>query len=467
VAGAIEMALSGFINLTVPGFTLPLNVLVIEVAVGLSVPALAAFWPIMQGTRITVREAISDYGVGNSNFGASWLDRFITGIKGLSRPLQISLRNTFRKRSRLILTLVTLTLGGMIFMTVGSVQSSLEGQVDSVLAYNQFDVQIMLEREYRTSQVEQAAYEVEGVTTVEAWATGSAVRIRADGSESDSISVTALPPTSEMVDPTMESGRWLLPEDENAVVLSQSLLADEPDIEVGDEIVLEINGKERNWVVVGFAQTTDFTGQVTAYVNQAYFAHITNGVGRISAVLIQVDPAAVASLDEMALVLEEHFESSGIRVANVVTVEFIRNFTGSFFSIIVALLLIMGVLIATVGALGLAGTMSTNVLERTREIGVMRALGASDLTILGVVLVEGVIIGLISWVIGAALAYPAGYALSTLLGIALFEAPLGYIYSASGILSWLLVVALLAGIASLLPARNASRVTVREALAYE
>ncbi|MEZ4709101.1 MAG: FtsX-like permease family protein [Caldilineaceae bacterium] len=467
IAGAIELVLSGFINLSVPGFVLPANVLWMEVAIGLLAPSLAALWPIVQGTRVTVREAISDYGVGSGQFGASWIDRILSSIKGLSQPLQLSLRNTFRKRGRLILTLITLTLGGMIFMTVGSVQRSLEGQVDKVLAYNQFDIQLILAREYRTSQVAQAAYEVENVAAVETWSSGSAVRIRADGSESETISISALPPTSQMVDPTLESGRWLLPADQNAIVLSQNVLEDEPDIALGDEIVLEILDKQRTWVVVGFAQTTDFTGAMSGYVNQEYYARITNSVGGAGTLFIKIDAESAASVSEMAAIVEAHFEASNIHVANVMTVDFIRNFTGNFFSIIVSLLLVMGVLIATVGALGLAGTMSTNVLERTREIGVMRAIGASDATILAVVLVEGVIIGLISWLVGAVLAFPTGFALSSVLGLALFQAPLGYVFSANGVFTWLLIVAVLASVASLLPARNASRVTVRAALAYE
>lgn len=467
VAGAIEIVLGGFINLSMPGFVLPTNVLLIEVGIGLLVPMLAALWPILQGTSVTVREAISDYGVGTGQIGDSFIERIISNIKGLSRPLQISLRNTFRKQGRLILTLITLTLGGMIFMTVGSVQSSLNGQVDRVLAYNQFDVQITLGREYRIAQVEQTAFEIESVKTVEAWSGGSAIRIREDGTESDSITISALPPTSEMVDPTMESGRWLLNEDQNAIVLSQNVLEDEPDIQVGSEIVLDIDEKERSWIVVGFAETTDFSGQVTGYVNQAYFSRLTNRVGTAQSLLIKIDENSAATIAEMGIIIKEHFENSNIDVVNSVTVDFIRNFTGSFFTIIVTLLLIMGILIATVGALGLAGTMSTNVLERTREIGVMRAIGASDRTILAVVLIEGIIIGLISWVIGAGLAWPVGLGLSSAIGLALFQAPLGYIFSANGVFTWLLIVAILAGVASFIPARNASRVTVREALAYE
>jgi putative ABC transport system permease protein len=127
----------------------------------------------------------------------------------------------------------------------------------------------------------------------------------------------------------------------------------------------------------------------------------------------------------------------------------------------------MGVLIASVGALGLAGAMSTNVLERTREIGVMRAIGASDGAILQIVIVEGVIIGLISWFFGASLAFPAGALLANTVGVVLFQTALPYVFSAGGLLLWLGIVVVLAVVASFLPAWRASRLTVREVLAYQ
>ncbi|MEZ4682184.1 MAG: FtsX-like permease family protein, partial [Caldilineaceae bacterium] len=189
--------------------------------------------------------------------------------------------------------------------------------------------------------------------------------------------------------------------------------------------------------------------------------------GEAGRVLITLQPNAPHTIDETAELLESHLESVGLDVARVQTVARIRAFTGNFFDIIVSLLLVMGVLIASVGALGLAGTMSTNVLERTREIGVMRAIGATDNAVLRIVMVEGVLIGLLSWLVGAALAFPAGYAMSNAVGLALFQTPLTYIFSGNGVTQWLIIVLFLAIVASYLPARNASRLTVREVLAYE
>ena len=127
----------------------------------------------------------------------------------------------------------------------------------------------------------------------------------------------------------------------------------------------------------------------------------------------------------------------------------------------------MALLVAVVGGLGLSGTMSINVMERTREIGVMRAVGANDRAILRIVLVEGVIIGLISWVLAIVVAYPIGLGLSNIVGTLFLESEMTYIYSIPGAIGWLGAVLLIALLAGTIPARGASRLSVRETLAYE
>ncbi len=110
---------------------------------------------------------------------------------------------------------------------------------------------------------------------------------------------------------------------------------------------------------------------------------------------------------------------------------------------------------------------SSRVLERTREIGVMRAVGANDGAILRIVLVEGVLIGVMSWALAAGIAYPIGKALSDVVGQELLDTPLSYTFSMSGAFGWLAAIIILAGLASFLPAFNASRLSVRQTLAYE
>lgn len=466
VTGGVLQFAGSFINITFPAFSLPISVLVIQLSVGVLVPLLAALWPVLRGAGVSVREAISDTGVGTAS--ADLLDRILAGIRGLSRPVQLSLRNTFRRRARLVLTLVMLILGGMLFMTIGSVRASLTSLIEAGLNYNNYDIQIGFGDTYRVNRIEQALMQVPGVESVETWVQGLGVRKRPDGTESNTITGIGLPADSEMVKPTLTEGRWLLPDDRNAVVVSTQLLTTDDDIEVGDSIVLEFGGQEAEWVVVGVVQVLSGPPNfIPAYINYPHFSRFIGNVERGDSTQVKIVQNSVYTPESVATVIEDTLDAQGFSVSQVFTINLIRRISGGIFDVIVYLLSAMGVLIAIVGALGLTGTMSTNVLERTREIGVMRAIGATDSAIRRIVVVEGVLIGILSWMAGAALAYPAGAAISTGVGQVLFNTSLPYTFSSTGVVTWFFIVSVLAMFASLLPARNASRLTVREVLAYE
>jgi putative ABC transport system permease protein len=113
------------------------------------------------------------------------------------------------------------------------------------------------------------------------------------------------------------------------------------------------------------------------------------------------------------------------------------------------------------------GAMSMNVLERTREIGVMRAIGTVDGYIMLLVIVEGMLIGVISWSMAVILAQPITLLLNNVVGSSILSAPLSYAFSWPGLLVWLTGVLVISALASALPAYNASRLTIRELPAYE
>jgi putative ABC transport system permease protein len=137
------------------------------------------------------------------------------------------------------------------------------------------------------------------------------------------------------------------------------------------------------------------------------------------------------------------------------------------FEMVIYLMLAMALLAAAVGGIGLMGTMSINVVERGREIGVMRSVGATSLSVAGIFVVEGMFVGALSWLIAVPASYPGALAFSTIVGNAILELPLEFKFSVDGVALWLGIVLILSAIASLWPALRATRVSVREALAYE
>lgn len=466
-AGAYAFAqfIAGLINFDVQSFTLPAGVLALEIAVGMLVPLLAALWPVISGARVTVREAMSSYGLGRGRFGRSFVDHAVERVHFVSRPVLISLRNTVRRKARLLFTLSTLVLAGAIFVAVFSVRDSLLLTLDESMAYWNYDVDINVARPYQVEQLEREALRVPGVKATEAWGFASARRLRPDDTESDTIQLIAPPADTDFLRPTLVSGRWLLPEDQNAIVLNTEVTKEEPDIRVGDDVTLSLEGRDTTWRVVGIVQGV-LAGPI-AYTNYPYFAETVREVGRASSLQVQATQHTPAFQMQVAQAVEAHLEQLGINVSSTDTSHTRRGRIGTQFNILVVFLMIMALLIAVVGALGLTGTMTINVFERAREIGVMRAIGASDAAVLQIFMIEGILIGLISWFAGSILALPISKLLSDAVGMAFMQAPLRYTFSVQGAAIWVILVVVLAATATFWPAWSATRLSVRDVLAYE
>ncbi len=456
--------IAALLNTDIRSFALPPNVLALQVAVGLIVPLLAALVPVLRGTRITIREALSDYGLRTSP-AKGLLDRIIDGIPGSSRPFLLSLRNTFRRKARLTLTLITLTLGGAIFIAVMTVRSSLLLTLDDAFRFWGYDVEVDFGRGYRTELIQQETHAVPEIIKTETWSFAGVRRVRPDGTTSDSLYINGLPAPSEVIHPSLIAGRWLLPDDENAVVINADLLKNEPDVKVGDDLVLREGVEENHWRVVGLIRSA--VSGPRLFANYAYASRLFHTAGRAEAVLVVTDAHDPASQSRVAKALQEHLKQVGLRVTYVGTTAEIRQRADFQVGIIVVFLMIMALLLALVGGLGLMGTMSLNVVERTREIGVMRAIGASDGAVLFIVIGEGVLIGALSWIAGVLVSMPLSKVLSDAVGVAFLNDQLNYTFSIDGAVIWLVFVVVLAAIASFLPARGASRLSVREVLAYE
>jgi putative ABC transport system permease protein len=268
-----------------------------------------------------------------------------------------------------------------------------------------------------------------------------------------------------MLNPRMVAGRWLLPEDDNAIVVSTNLLAEEPDLGVGSEIVLDIDDRETTWRIVGVARYAQPVS--IAYVDFDYFSRVVRNVGRANMITIAAERHDEASQLEVGEAVQTHLDSVGLDVTSYHTRSQMRAAVDVLFNIVIMFLGSMAVILTIVGGIGLTGTMSLSVLERIREIGVMRAIGASNGAVMQVVMAEGVVIGLMSWLAGTLLALPVGKVLSNAVGMTTINTPLTYTVPPMAVLLWLGLVVLVSVLASYVPAQSAAQLSVREVLAYE
>ena len=503
---------------TPPIPVVPLAV-VVQAAVALLVPIGAGMLPVLKGSRTTVQKALTSTGLTSSRGAVIAPSRHaVVALKGTviapksssrgaviapkgtaiapkstkgrrgarpcaptskrSRVLLVSLRNTFRRKGRLALTLATLTLGGAIFMAVLNTQAALDRKVEESVRYFRADVNLDFARPYRIKEVRREAESIPGVERVEVWTSASAELVAhaergahtehraVDGAVSDTIGLLAPPADSSLVDPTLLRGRWLLPEDHSAIVVNEAFWTDRPDLAAGDVLRLKIAGKEKDWTVVGIYQYTG-VDELIGYVNYDHLARELNQVNRASVYRIVTQEHSLAFQKHVGSLLEERFRALGYRIASVESGAAFAASITDVLRIVVVVLLAMALLTALVGSIGLMGTMSMNVLERTREIGVLRAIGAHNQIVSKLVIVEGILIGLISFALGGVLSLPITSLLSNVISLSIFNSPAAFIVTARGFGIWLGLVLLLSTGASLLPARNATQLTIREVLAYE
>ncbi|MBI3175791.1 MAG: ABC transporter permease [Chloroflexi bacterium] len=453
----------------------------IQIAVGLLVPLIAGLAPVVNGSRITVLSALSGNltedekphdGTGEKR--VHWMDwmqvqfTHMLAKRGIHipRPFVISLRNTFRRRSRLLLTLFTLTMGGAIFIAVFNVRVTLHDYMGIIGKYFSADVTLDFNRPYRLREIEQAVMQVDGVTGVEGWQFVSGEILDPNGNVLENLNVFGPPANSLLVRPLMVSGRWLHADDVRGLALSESVLKYYPDLQPGQTIRLKINGDDQDWTVLGIFKFMDREG-VFAYAPFGYISEVNNLTNRSYSFRVVASSHDRSTQDAMAEKLDTYLRDKGFDLRRSEAGHASLDTATESLDILVTFLLIMAILTAVVGSMGLTGTMGMNVLERTREIGIMRAIGADDRAVMRTVIAEGVVIGVISFALAILLSIPFTYMLSTIVSLAVFQTPIDVVFTYSGYAIWLALVLALSAVASILPARNAARLTIREVLAYE
>jgi len=482
LGGQGAYALSAFVadklNFKLLGYRIVPISLIVQIVVGLLGPLLAGIIPVLNGSRTTVLHALSsdsnrdeETEVKEQDISNRSITARVAHLLGkrnihFPRPLLISLRNTFRRKGRLILTLFTLTMAGGIFIAVFNLNVTLHDYIGQIGNYFLADVTLDFSQSYRIDKIRNEALKVPGVVAVEGWTYGSAEIIQADGSVADNLTILAPPAGSNLVTPILVSGRWLVAGDENAITLSEGTLSKIPGLKVGDFITLKMNGKESAWKVVGVFKFVNQSGSI-AYANYETISRLNHSINSAFSYRIVTDSHDKDYQAMVAQNLDTYFRDRNYKVTDAKTGDSTLKTAVESLDILVNFLLIMAVLTAVVGSIGLTGTMFMNVLERTRETGILRSIGAVDSVIMQSVITEGVVIGGISWFLGAILSIPITYLLSTIVSLAIFETPIDIHFTASGFLIWLGVVLILSAVASILPARNATRLTIREVLAYE
>ncbi len=469
LAGILSDTIADLLNLEIQSYGVPVWVYTALIGSSLVLPPLVALGVIVKGSTLSVRDAISDNGVGaqsvssSASSGRSWI--------GLSWSM--AFRNMFRRRGRLYLSLALLSIGGGMFISALNINSSWAVFVDRVYTDRSYDAEYLLVEATLETEIERALEGVPHIENVEFWGYEDASFAKAgqidisrtypDGGHGNFVLMGASPSTTMIDYPVME-GRWLEQGDADVVVLNQIARAMAGNVNVTDTVLLSIHGETRNWRVVGIVEEIG-TGAV-AYVTDSAFDGATGTTGRTKLVRIETNLTNPVAGEELIRSVDKILVEAGIKVERVKPLSLLGTIMGEHVALVVVTLIMTAVLLGLIGLLGLASTMSMNVLERTREIGVMKVGGATPANIQNIIISEGVFIALISWVLAIVVSLPFSAVIGSIIGEMSFKTPLGLHMSWFAVSLWFALVVILAIFASMIPAKKASQMSIYEAITY-
>lgn len=463
-AGGAYARFSGnILNADVTHAAFPWWAVAVLAAAGMLVPLVFALVPVLRAASVPARVAMADEPVARP-FGSRRFDRWLTGIASLPRPLALTLRTTFLRRARLALTVGALAAGGAAFLAAMNLSDAWTRGVKEDFARRRYDLTAVFAQSVPVATLDSLLRAQPLVERAEYWPEAGAYLIGPDGVPGGAVSLLG-PRPEGLLDLKLMAGRSLAAGDTAGAVVNQAVVARHRGLRVGGTVGLRLRGRTVSLPIVGIVK--ELAPMPIVYATPAAVLAATGRDGLTSrSARIVARRHDDAGQREAAAALERAFGAAGIEVTGMHRQLDMRDSILDHLVIILSTITMATVLVVIVGALGLVSTLLLGVVQRTREIGVLGAIGATPAAIAFHVWVESLLIGLLSWVAANVLAIPVTWALETACGRIFFKAPLDFSMSPAASAAWLGLVVALATLASLYPAARAARLTVREALAH-
>ena len=451
------------LNIDISDWAVPRSLAVEELLLALGIPFLAMGMPIVRAARSSVRRAIQDPGIIAPRGPIAFTSRLIK-MPG-NRRWTFALRNTFRRPWRLSLTLLALSAGGALLLTAHNNYESLMRVIDTALAARTHDIEVQLQRPAPAAQLEAVARAVPDVEIAEAFRRASVNLVVDDGGsvtvrEGRRMLLCGYPVETRLLKLPLAEGRWPAATETDVVVVNRHVQTACPGVKLGGEITLKFRERQTKVRVVGIVEEI---GSPVIYAAFPTFETMT-GLGDASALLrvkTQGDrPQLVAGALEQALI------DARLTPSFVNTRSEFRTSLEEHFAVVFGVMKMIALASALVGAISLIATVSLGVLERAREIGVIRALGARPRSVIAIFLVEGGAVAFLS----ALLSIGGGIFFARLLGlmaerqllhvaVPLYVSRVGLLLLFCGV--FLVILGVWLSVTRIL------RMSVREALAYE
>ncbi|GAB2875023.1 FtsX-like permease family protein [Pseudoduganella ginsengisoli] len=449
------------LNFPVDHYAIPAWTFVVQAAVAIGLPVLAAAWPVVKACRLPVADTLREVGLPASTAG-NRARRWLQGAR-LARPQLLSLHNAFRQRARCWISLLSLAVAGAVLVGAGNLRVAVAQSVDLLFASQRYDIAVRVASALPARELEAAGAKVPGIAVTEAWTRASAALPLGDGTVGKAFDLLAIPVHSQVLVPDMRGGHWLQDSDAEGAVIGTGVLKDNPELKVGQTMPLAIDGKVLPLRIVGMV---DSGPESVVYVPQAAF-NAWRGKDEATLLMVQAKDHSAGGQKALLDSLRGALEQQGLVIRSAKLLSDARQGIEDHLQMVVSFLGMMGWVMIVVGGMGLASTMSVAVLERQREIGVLRAIGASGRTVLGMVQLEGMVMALLGWLLSLPLSVPVSVVLGEAFSRVMFTVPTSLTPEPGSALQWLAVVGIVSLCACAWPARQAMRMPVVRALQYE
>ncbi len=428
----------------------------LSVLVGIGGTALAS-WPAMRrAAHITVREAVEDHGVVAS-YGSGRLDRIAAGIPVGSRPTRMGVRNATRRAGRTVATAAPIGLAVGTMLAFGSV---LITAVDEDLRTFDLEGADLIVWNAGPGLDARAGALISSVPEVEFAHPMIYSSVELDGEKY----VWGLPAESTY-DHDVITGRWFT-DDEAAsaakVVVLGEAVANQTGLTVGDVVRAETRRGPIELDVVGIDGHLVNNGQGLFVPYRTVLDYEGWTSGNYWVRTVDPDPTTV---DSAAVGIQAALEGGGYEVSQ--SLRYVdREQNQAENRLIVTVVMAMGLPIIAIGMIGLVSAMVSNVVDRTREIGILRSVGARRRDLRAMFRAEGLVIALLGWLAGI----PIGYVLARFI-LWVFERRFDAAFTFRFPL-WPIGVALVVTVALTvavirLPLRRITRMPTGNALRYE
>lgn len=440
------------------GFGVDLVVLLTSVLVGLVTPPLAALPAIRRVLRVDLREALEASGSMLGGQGAT--DRVLRRAGFLPRVVQIGLSNVGRRRRRSLATVSIVALAvGNLLAVLALAQAATDATRTSWGDHLE-DVQISTAgRTLFDERAERVIRSTPGVAEAEP-VLKNAVELA--GREAVVWGVEQEP----LFRYRLTDGRWFGADEAQAnerVAVIERNIAQAVGVEVGEQVTLATAAGAVDFRVVGVAKNQQEEG-TALYVPLTTARELLGQPAGATAYWVRTDSRDPAVVDRTTSLLEDRLLAIGHEVTSEIRYVAERDEVAAN-STVTTSIAVLGFLIVAMSMVGLANAITTTVLERTREIGILRSIGARARDIRRIFTTEGVALALGGWLLGI----PLGYALARLLVRLVWEivdVRLPFVFPAQNIPIALVGTVVLALLVLVLPVRRAVRFRPGDALRY-